>query len=428
MVLVVTLVTLVLAVQSLTGHDHRTLSYIAGGTVIALVPVLWVSAWRVRRARQRALAAYTASQQRLTAFVGTANEVLWETNSEGIITYVGPRAEMVLGYGPDELVGQGIDLVLAGRDHQRATDLLATSLAGGHGWTGERFTMLTRDGREKEMYSSALIHVSDDGKPVGFTGTLRELTLEAEAVEEYTRLHQSVQAILDNRALRPVYQPIVSLTSGAIIGAEALTRFTADPPLAPDVWFQRASDVGLGTDLELLALSTALESAVHLPKHIYLSVNLSPQALSDERAIRVLEQSSWPCHQLVVEITEHVSVSDYAALAEIVAQLRDLGVRIAVDDAGAGYASFRHILQLRPDYIKLDRALVDGLDHDPAKRALAGAFVAFGKEVDATIIAEGVETGHEVRAARALGMHAAQGFHLSRPAPADRMWGTAIGR
>ncbi|HET8614679.1 MAG TPA: EAL domain-containing protein [Actinomycetales bacterium] len=233
----------------------------------------------------------------------------------------------------------------------------------------------------------------------------------------------SVQAILRGRKLRTQYQPIVSVSNGKVIGAEALTHFSATPEATPDVWFARAAEVGLGVELELVALSTALESAHLLPDHIYLSINLSPDALADPRVAALLQDGRWPCRQLVIEVTEHVSVTDYASLAHTVAALRQLGVRIAVDDAGAGYASFRHILKLHPDYIKLDRALIDGIDRDAAKRALAGAFVAFGDELDILIIAEGVETAAELSAARALGVHAAQGFHTGRPRPPGETWG-----
>jgi PAS domain S-box-containing protein len=426
-VAVVSVITLVLAVEIVAMSNRPILAVLAAATVTFLLPALWVCTWKVHQARCRAVAAYTQTEQRLSAFNDTAVEVLWETTTDGVITYASPRADL-LGYTADELVGEGIDIVLAGRDHQRAWDLLSTSLLAGQGWTNERLTFLTRDGHEREMYSSALIHVGTDDQPIGFTGTLRDVEPTNDEDREYIRSHSSVNYILTTQALRTVFQPIVSLSSGAVVGAEALTRFTADPHLTPDVWFHRAADVGLGVELELLALHTALSSAGALPRHIYLSVNLSPQALAADGLVETLTRASWPCSQLVVEITEHVSVSDYADLLAQVQALRDLGIRIAVDDAGAGYASFRHILQLRPDYIKLDRGLVDGLDHDPAKRALAGAFVTFGREVDATIIAEGVENGLEVRAARALGMHAAQGYHLGRPAPADRVWGRSTGR
>jgi EAL domain-containing protein (putative c-di-GMP-specific phosphodiesterase class I) len=300
---------------------------------------------------------------------------------------------------------------------------LATSVASRHGWAGEEFTMLSRDGREIQMCATAWIQLSADGSPTGFTGTLREVEPQPRPEHEAELLRASVQAILRDRTLHSLYQPILSTSDLTVIGAEALTRFATEPSATPDVWFARATAVGLGIELELLALSTALRSADQLPSHIYLSINLSPDALADPRTAALLEHSSWPPHQLVVEITEHVSVADYATLAEAVTTLRRLGVRIAVDDAGAGYASFRHILKLHPDYIKLDRALIHGLDQDPAKRALAGAFVAFGEELNALIVAEGVETAAELSAAKALGVHAAQGFHTGRPAPPGDAWG-----
>ncbi|HEX3005288.1 MAG TPA: EAL domain-containing protein, partial [Angustibacter sp.] len=215
-----------------------------------------------------------------------------------------------------------------------------------------------------------------------------------------------------------------SVGSGDVVGVEALARFAAEPLQAPDQWFRDAADAGLGTELELLAVEKALHGAQYLPPGLYVSVNVSPQTLLSGRLPRLLDESLWPTSRLVLEITEHVSVDDYAELLPFVDELRPLGARVAVDDAGAGYASFRHILRLRPDYIKLDRTLVDGLDHDPAKRALAGAFVTFGHEVGATVVAEGIESEQELRAAGALGIQSAQGYHLGRPAPVDQLRAT----
>ncbi len=418
----VSVMTLVLAVQALPARltQHQAIAPI---TALFLIPVLWACSVGVYLSRRRSILAYGQAWQRLSAFTGNANEVLWEISADGVITYVAPRAQALLGYAPSELYGQRIENLLAVHERDRARQLLATSLASRHGWTAEQFTMLTRDGHPKDMCASAYVQLTADGSAVGFTGTLREVEPQRAPEHEAALLKASVQAIISERKLRTLYQPIVRMADSTIIGAEALTRFITEPAATPDVWFARAAEVGLGVDLELLALSTALESAHQLPDHIYLSINLSPDALAEERTATLLDQGTWPCTQLVVEITEHVSVTDYAALAKAVTTLRQLGVRIAVDDAGAGYASFRHILKLRPDYIKLDRALVDGLDRDAAKRALAGAFVAFGEELEAFIVAEGVETPSELSAAKALGVHAAQGFHTGRPAPAGDAWG-----
>ena len=120
---------------------------------------------------------------------------------------------------------------------------------------------------------------------------------------------------------------------------------------------------------------------------------------------------------IVLEITEHDPIDDYTTM---VAGLRTIGegVRIAVDDAGAGYAGLRQILEMRPDVVKLDIALVHGIDGDPARRALASAMVAFAFDTGATVLAEGIETTDELETLRSLGVSLGQGFLLARPAPA----------
>jgi EAL domain-containing protein (putative c-di-GMP-specific phosphodiesterase class I) len=120
---------------------------------------------------------------------------------------------------------------------------------------------------------------------------------------------------------------------------------------------------------------------------------------------------------VVLELTEHVGVDDYSALTEALAGLRRRGVRLAVDDAGSGFASLRHVLNLAPDVIKLDGELVGGLDRDPARRALAGALLAFGADIGAEVVAEGIETARECAVLRGLGFRLGQGHHLGRPEP-----------
>jgi EAL domain-containing protein (putative c-di-GMP-specific phosphodiesterase class I) len=197
--------------------------------------------------------------------------------------------------------------------------------------------------------------------------------------------------------------------------------------MTPDRWFADAAEVGLGTEVELIAVETALFAARGLPRCLYLSVNLSPTTLQSGLLPGLLAASGWPPERLVIEITEHTPVEDYGSLEECLAELRAPGFRLAVDDAGAGYASFRHILGLRPEYIKLDRALIDGIDTDPARRALVSAVVTFGREVGAGVIAEGVETSGELQAARGLGVAAAQGYFLGRPATVGAGWGPRRG-
>jgi EAL domain-containing protein (putative c-di-GMP-specific phosphodiesterase class I) len=234
-----------------------------------------------------------------------------------------------------------------------------------------------------------------------------------------------ITGMLARADLRVVFQPIISTDTGRLVGAEALSRFEAfnpaDLPEPPDAVFAQAASVGLGVELELLAVRIALLAAEALPEDLYISVNVSPAAVLAPALTDCLLASRVPLHRVVLEITEHVSVPDYNLLASRTAELRALGVRLAVDDAGAGFASFRHILRLSPEYIKLDRTLIENISEDPARRALAAAVVLFAFEMGSAVVAEGVETLAELRMAQTLGIDAVQGFLLGRPTDD---WGT----
>src|SRR5207302_1055710 len=121
--------------------------------------------------------------------------------------------------------------------------------------------------------------------------------------------------------------------------------------------------------------------------------------------------------ELVIEITEHAPVEDYDGLNEALRSFRERGGRLAVDDAGAGFSSLRHILRLVPDFIKLDGALTRGIDTDRTRRALGAALISFASEIGVPIIAEGIETQAEVDALRALEVTCGQGFFLGEPGP-----------
>jgi EAL domain-containing protein (putative c-di-GMP-specific phosphodiesterase class I) len=153
-----------------------------------------------------------------------------------------------------------------------------------------------------------------------------------------------------------------------------------------------------------------------------VSLNVGPAMLSRPGLFDALVESGIAPHRFVLEITEHSSISDYDDVLASLGALRTIGVRLAVDDAGAGYASFRHILRLGPEIIKLDRSLIAGLHDDPALRALASAVVAFGAEMGSTVTAEGIETPEELRCAQALGIHAAQGYLFGKPTADWSTW------
>ncbi len=212
-----------------------------------------------------------------------------------------------------------------------------------------------------------------------------------------------------------VFQPIVDLLSDQAVAVEALARFNAIPIRPPDMWFADARRAGLGLELEMLAVTRALEQLGGLPDTLSVTINAGPETIVSSQLRRAL--LDLPARRIVLELTEHTAFDDYPALAGTLMALRRAGIRIAVDDAGSGYSSLTHILQLAPDFIKLDRELVTGIDVDPVRRALVTSLVTFAGDTGAEILAEGVETKDELQAVRRLGVRYAQGYYLGRPVP-----------
>jgi EAL domain-containing protein (putative c-di-GMP-specific phosphodiesterase class I) len=243
---------------------------------------------------------------------------------------------------------------------------------------------------------------------------VRELTEELAGKEEAetrrSRVLARIQAVIESGGIHPVYQPIVDLAKGRVTGVEALARFDTGMPLQ---WFEEASDVGLREELETSALAVALAGLPALPPTAYLALNLSPSTLLRRDVARLL--GAVPLERIVIEMTEHAPVGDYEALNRALQPLRDAGVRVAVDDAGAGFSSLRHILLMVPDIIKLDISLTRGIDADRPRRALSCALVAFARETATTIVAEGIETDAELRTLKEIGVTQGQGFLIARP-------------
>lgn len=224
-----------------------------------------------------------------------------------------------------------------------------------------------------------------------------------------------IRSLLDRGTLPIIFQPIADLRNGEVVGVEALSRFPGMPEQVPAKWFAEAASVGLGVELEILAVRQAVEILGELPEPVYLSVNVSPAAAMSPQLVQALV--GVPLHRLVLEITEHAQVVDYEALNAALRRLRSQGVRLAVDDAGSGFSSLRHILRMSPDIIKLDISLTHGIDNDSVLRALGYALSSFASAIDAAVIAEGVETEREVHALRFLQVAYGQGFYLRRPGP-----------
>ncbi len=240
---------------------------------------------------------------------------------------------------------------------------------------------------------------------------------QAEAADR-RRMVERIERVLAEDRLAIVFQPIADLQTGEVVGFEALARFGQGLGGSPEAWFAEAAQVGLGVDLEIAAIRAALAYLDDLPGDAYLSLNVSPQTALAPELAELLD--AFPADRLAIELTEHARIDDYPALTAALAMLRARGVRLMVDDVGAGFASLHHILRLAPDGVKLDRSLTSGIEVDAARRALAAALVGFGREIGATIVAEGIETQDELHALRDLGIRCGQGFHLGRPRPLPR--------
>lgn len=237
-----------------------------------------------------------------------------------------------------------------------------------------------------------------------------------------------------------VFQPIHRLEDGARVGFEALARFPEDRlpagssdaglvdeaglGFSPDVWFAAADVEGLGVELELAAITAAVARIGDLPEGTYVAVNVGPETLVSGRLVEVLADVD--VSRIVVELTEHLAIQDYAAVRSAVVELQDRQAAVctkipgvAADDFGAGVASLRHLLELADllTFTKLDVSLTANIDTDHVRRALAGAIVGMGHSAGFRVVAEGVERAAQLVTLRSLGVHAGQGFFLGRPGP-----------
>jgi EAL domain-containing protein (putative c-di-GMP-specific phosphodiesterase class I)/FixJ family two-component response regulator len=282
-------------------------------------------------------------------------------------------------------------LPLPGRDGPRGLILFGASLG------------LHADGIARRM--PLFLEVAD------VTAALLHADLQAD--QEQMRARASLEAIIAGQAFTPHFQPLVSLADRAVVGYEALTRFADGTP--PDIRFAEAERLGLGHELELATLRAALQAAASLPSATFLALNVSPSLVlvGEDLGLALAARAQ----ELVLEITEHARIDDYAALRAALCRI-DPPVKVAVDDAGSGYASLAHILALRPAHVKLDLSWIRDIETDPARQALVAGLVHFAAEVGCDLIGEGIETEAELRTLRRLGVPLGQGFLFGRPLPA----------
>ena len=238
------------------------------------------------------------------------------------------------------------------------------------------------------------------------------LGVEVATRTEVETVRRGIKQVISERAYSAVFQPIVDIMQNKVVGYEALTRFRDG--VAPDVRFEQAAKVGLGVELELATLEAAMNAAADLPAAAWLNVNASPELVFAGTGLAAITADYK--RDLVLEVTEHTAIADYHAFRTAV-ELLGPKITVAVDDAGAGFASLQHILEVRPSFVKLDRALISGIDTDKARRAMAAGMHHFARASGIRLIAEGVETEGELATLRQLDIHLAQGYLLGAPAP-----------
>lgn len=236
--------------------------------------------------------------------------------------------------------------------------------------------------------------------------------------EAHDEAFAQISQILASGGPSIALQPIFDLREHRVAGYEALSRFPVAIDWPADRWFELAHEVGLGVDLEVAAVRAALRLLPQLPADVDLAVNVSAYALTASDEVVDLIAAAEP-RRTILEVTEHDRLVVDDAVTTRLASLRRLGVRVAADDAGSGYAGLEHVLELGPEVLKLDRALVQGVGSDAARQAMVDAMARFASRTGATLVAEGVETEQDLETLRFLGVKHAQGYLLGRP----EVWG-----
>ena len=357
------------------------------------------------------------SQEGPDNFFVLSTDMLCVAGVDGYFKTVNPAWTRTVGHTREELLARPyLDFVHP--DDRAATVAEASKIASGFPTVHFRNRYRCRDGSYKWLAWTATAALLDGV----IYASARDVTTEVLAGEEHARALMNreqagarVRHVLAGSGPRIVFQPVFTLSTGRLEGFEALSRFEAAPQRSPDVWFAEAAAAGLGVELELRAIGNAIALAPHLPGRTFISINVSPATLVSPRLSAALAGAR--AERLVLEVTEHAAVADYRVLKHALQPLREQGVRLAIDDAGAGYSGLNQIVELVPEFIKLDVFLTRGIERDAVKRALAAALVSFAREIGAALIAEGVETSEELSVLEHLGVPHAQGFYLGRPLP-----------
>lgn len=401
--------------------DRPGARMLAGSLVLMSFAWAVLGALRARRELWAERVRTKTADQLMDTVLTTSHEWLWALDAQGNFTFSSPTSVDLIGYHPSELVGMHFSVVADVGDVPEAIRSLIAA-PGIEGHAQDIVRCRHRDGSFVWIESSTHNRPVRAGQSAGLEGTSRRVPVET-AQEAATALSRTrIRAMIDGNKLLTAFQPIHNLATGNIIGAEALTRLLSEDGTGPEYWFKEAAAVGLAEDLEIAALETALTAAPGLPSGIYVALNASPSTCLDPRLPGILERSGLALDRIVLELTERLEVEEYCPLISALEPLRRRGLRIAIDDAGSGFASMRHVLHIRPDIIKLDRTLITGIQDDDAQRALGAAMAEFARRLGATLVAEGIETESELATVTELGMTAGQGYLLGRPTVDERDW------
>ena len=236
--------------------------------------------------------------------------------------------------------------------------------------------------------------------------------------EPHFDIQTGIREVLGGKGMTVQFQPIFDLGAWLVgtkraVGYEALARFQL--PVAPDIWFREAARMGLGAELELAAIRTAVSYLPQIPPGAFLTVNISPETA------RSLTNLDWfhrlPLRRMVIEISEEATIDDYETFRNALDGLRAKGLKVAVDDVGAGLVSLKHLVMLPHDIIKLDLDVVRGVDTNHNCQAMVAALLALARASDTQVIAEGIETSDELVSLVDLGVAYGQGYYLAHPGP-----------
>ncbi|MDD3173291.1 MAG: GGDEF domain-containing protein, partial [Herbinix sp.] len=238
------------------------------------------------------------------------------------------------------------------------------------------------------------------------------------------KIKEALEHIISKKQIKTVFQPIISLKDGSILGHEALSRITCNSVINnPEMLFSVAGEYNRLWDLELLCRTTALETAYKFmipPYSKMLFINVNPNIMHDEKYKKgftkdFLLQFHMKPQNVIFEITERNVILDMRGFLSTINHYRSQDYKIAIDDAGAGYSGLNLISDVNPNFIKLDMKLIRGIDTDNLKYALVKGMVELSKASQINLIAEGIETHEELETLIHLGVQYGQGYYIQKP-------------